>query len=398
MPEALQTTPREQYLKAHDTAAAEDVFDGVYQSLADKAKNSPTQRREFTGREVESVAVNPALEFVEARFAAAKRTIEPLANQPTRSSEVSDRFMHEATVEAKREHDGNPRAAGVRVGRAQRVVSGFIDRASTMVASDPDPESKTKIGLTVKLFFDRLEYFKRGLSSGYNDLVAKNDEPTPSQKTKDEYEISLHETLTGRPNVEEQERGSFVHVNRQRPASESSINERYYISPKLNGQPGEVVKTWTEAADSLGLGDKLYYKVAQGLSRRYDTVVAFASPETVDDVERAVQEFTRRCDPELLSDTIIPTGIEVAKGIARSPEPDKLNTLLRYRGKEMLSYNELVSALAELALRRASYEYIQQGVQPDQVTPKVLSEVAKPYFVQFIELSGLDPAMMKAAT
>lgn len=396
MPETLQAT-REQYSKPPATMAAEDVFDGVYQSLAAKAKNSPTQRREFTGREVELVAVNPAHEFIEARFGAAKRTIEPLANQPTRSSEVSDRFMHDATIEAKREHDGNPRAAGVRIGRAQRVVSGFIDRASTMVVNAPDPKSKAEVGLTVKLFFDRLEYFKRGLSSGYNDLVAKNDEPVPSQKAKDDYELSLHETLTGKPNVEEQESGSFVHVNRQRPALESSVNERYYISPKLNGQPGEVVRTWTETLDGLGLGEKLYYKVAQGLSRRYDTVVAFASPETADDVEEAVREFTRRCDPELLSDTIIPTGVEVTKGVARSPEPDKLNTLLRYRGKEMLSYNELTSALTELALRRASYEYMQQGVQPNQITPKALSEAAKPYFVQFVQLSGIDPTTMKAA-
>jgi hypothetical protein len=155
-----------------------------------------------------------------------------------------------------------------------------------------------------------------------------------------------------------------------------------------------VVRTWTETLDSLGLGDKLYYKVAEGLALRYETVIAYASPETASDMEKAVQEFARRCPPELLSDSIIPSGIEVAKGVARAPEPDELNTLLRYRGKEIVSYNEFACALTELALRRASFDFIRQGMLPDQVTPRALSKAAKPYFVQ---LSGFDPATMKSA-
>lgn len=392
MSETPITNPSEQRLAPDEALAAETVFSSVYQTFADEAKNAPTQRNRFIDGREQMVTVNPALEFVEARFEEVRKTVEPLANQAVRPSDVSDKFISEATIEAKEVYNGNPLAAGARVERATRVVSGFIDRASDMFAAGETD------GLTVKLFFDRLQGFKYGLSLGYNRAVTKHDEPNPSKEAQHKYAQSIHSMLVGKPNVEEQENGSFLHVNGQRYLdSGASTIERYYLSPKLNGQPEEVVKTWTETLDRLGLGDTLYYKVAEGLSRRYDTLIAYASPETASDMAKAVQEFTRRCSPELLSHTVIPTGVEVAKGIARAPEPDEVNTLLRYRGKETVSYNEFACALTELALRRASYDFMRQGTTPDQVTPRALSEAAKPYFVQFVQLSGIDPATMKSA-
>ena len=392
MPETLPYNPREQRRESGDMPAAESVFNGVYQSFADTAKNAPKERNRFIDGREQMVKVNPVLEFVQARFEDAAKTIEPLAGQPMRPSDVNEKFMNEATIEAKKVYDGNPHAAGVRVERARRVVSSFTDRASAMFANGETD------GLTVKLFFDRLEGIKYGLSLGYNRLVTKNDEANPSQEEQQKYAQSVNAMLIGRPNVEEQKNGTFLHVNGQRHlASGSSVHERYYISPKLNGRPGDVVRTWMETLDSMGLEDELYFKVAEGLSRRYDTLIAYATPETASDMERAVQEFARRCDPELLSDTAIPAGVEVAKGVARAPEPDEVNTLLRYRGKEMVSYNEFACALTELALRRASHDFRKQGVQPDQVTRRALSEAAKPYFVQFVKLSGLDPTTMKSA-
>lgn len=392
MSEITAPSSNEQHLMSDEISAAEGVFAGVYGAFAEEAKNSPTERKRFIDGQEKMVTVDPALEFVKKRFEEAQKSIEPLASQPTSPSEISDRFIEEATVEAKSVYDSHPVAIGTRVEKARRVVSGFIGRASEMFQ---DGEAD---GLTIKLFFDRLQGFKYGLSLGYNNLVTKADEPMPDKVAQDRYATTVHSLFAGRDDVQGQESGPFLHVNGKRYlASGYNTNERYYISPKLNGQPEEVVRTWVETLDSLGLGDKLYYKVAEGLSRRYDSLIAYASPETASDMERAVQEFARRCQPELLSDTVIPTGAEVAKGIASAPEPDEVNTLLRYRGKETVSYNEFACAITELSLRRASYDFMKQGVQPEQVTPKALSEAAKPYFMQFVKLSGLDPVTMRAA-
>ncbi len=392
MSETPVINPSEQRLRPDEVMAADAVFNGVYQSFADYAKGRPTERKQFIDGQETMVAVNPALEFVQQRFEEAGKSIEPLATQPMRPSDISEKFIQEATTEAKSVYDGNPMAAGTRVERASRLVSGFIDRASRMF------EDGEADGLTLKVFFDRIQGFKYGLSLGYNNLVTKSDEPMPDKNTQVQFAQTVHDTFAGKPNVEEQESGAFLHVNGQRYlASGSTTTERFYVSPKLNGNPAEVVKIWAGTLEDLGLGDKLYYKVAEGLSHRYDALIAYASPETATEMEQAVAEFARRCPPELLSDSVIPTGVEVAKGIARAPEPHELNTLLRYRGKETISYNEFACAVTELALRRASYDFMQQGVQSDQVTPKALSEAAKPYFVQFVKLSGLDPVTMRAA-
>jgi hypothetical protein len=390
MPETPLIDPSEQRLRPDEAVAAEVVFSGVYQSFTDYAKSRPTERKRYIDGQETMVSVNPALEFVQGRFEEAGKSIEPLAAQPMRPSDISEKFLEEVTNEAKSVYDSNPVAVGARVARAKQVVTGLIGRACKMF------EDGEADGLTLKVFFDRMQGLKYGLSLGYNNLVTKTDEPISNEDTQVRYAQTIHDTFAGKPNVEEQESGAFLHVNGQRYLdSGSTTTERFYVSPKLNGNPAEVVKIWAGTLEDLGLGDKLYYKVAEGLSHRYDALIAYASPETATEMEQAVAEFARRCPPELLSDSVIPTGVEVAKGIARAPEPHELNTLLRYRGKETISYNEFACAVTELALRRASYDFMQQGVQPDQVSPKALSEAAKPYFVQFVKLSGLDPITMR---
>lgn len=265
-----------------------------------------------------------------------------------------------------------------------------MGRASQMVK---DGEAD---GLTVKVFFDRMEYLKKGFTFGYNNLGKKTDEPTPNQDAKVRYAVAIRNGFANRADVEEQENGAFLHVNAGLGKT-STITDRYYISPKLNAQPEKVVGIWEDTLASLGLEDELYYKVAEGLARRYETVIAYASPETADQMEQAVEEFSKRCPDDLLSDTILPSGVAVSKGIARAPGPHQLNTLLRYRGMEQISYNELMCALTELSLRRASYDFKQKGERADHITPRALSSAALPYFLQFVKLSGIDPSTMKAA-
>jgi len=383
--------PQEQATQPLEQAAAIGVFEGVYGAFADVAK-AKVQRNEFIDGQVVPVELNPAVEFVQERFDVAQEKITPLDNTQVHANQVHDNFISEAKTEASREYGARPAAIATRLERANRVVGSFIDRATTMVR---DGETD---GLTVKTFFGSLDSLKHGLSLGYNDLVRKSDETVPDQATKDKYAQAVQSIYGSKPNVEEQHNGGFIHVNGERYLqSGEKTTDRYYISPKLNGEPGEAVKVWAETLDELGLGEKLYYKVATGLARRYDTVIAYVSPETAAEAEQAIQAFARKCPPDLLSETNMPSAVNVDKGISRAPEPEQLNTLLRYRGKDTVSYNELAAGLTELALRRASYDFVKQGLQPNQVTPKAVAEAGKAYFVQFIKLAGLDPAQMQAA-
>jgi hypothetical protein len=374
-----------------EVTAAESTFMGTYRSLAFTDNANPTERKQFIdGKEV-VITVNPEVEFVQERFEGAQKSIEPLAASPIRSSEIRDRFLEEARLEADSVYVGNSMAAAGRVMRAEQVVAEFIERASQMFADGAVD------GLTIRVFFDRMQGFKYGLSSSYNSLVRKTDEPMPAEDFQDRYAQAIGNIFAGRQNVEEQKSGGYVQVNsEQHLLSDFTTTERYYISPTLNGNAAEAVKIWAETVADLGLADTLYYKVATGLSRRYDTIVAYASPETAAEMQTALEEFTRRCPVELLSDSILPGSVKIAKGIARTPEPHELNTLLRYRGKETLSYSEYACALTELSLRRASYDFMGQDIQPDQLTPGELAKSAQRYFVQFVKLSGLDPLTMRA--
>jgi predicted ATP-grasp superfamily ATP-dependent carboligase len=59
MPETQVYNPSEQRIAPDEASAAESIFNGVYQSFADVAKNAPTKRSDFIDGEVKSVAVDP---------------------------------------------------------------------------------------------------------------------------------------------------------------------------------------------------------------------------------------------------------------------------------------------------------------------------------------------------
>ncbi|MGF7229106.1 MAG: hypothetical protein ACQR33_03925 [Candidatus Saccharibacteria bacterium] len=374
----------EQANDPHEQRAADQVFDEVYQVFADTAKNSPARRREFIdGREV-IVDANPSVEFVRKRFEDATDKITPLAQRGVRPKEVRDRFAADIQAEANLAYHGSPAGMAMRLERGERLTRTFLDRARTMFA---DGEAD---GLTIKTFFERIDGLKYGLSMGYNDLVKKTDEPVPDGAANQRYVAGIAQEFGHKPDVEQRTIFTHINVNQHRDTQEYTTN-RYYISPKLNAEPAEVIKEWNSALADLGVDEKVYYKVASGLAYRYDTVAIYATAQTEPDIQQALKNFTQRCPSELLSDTAMPSGVALDKGVTRAPEPHQLNLLLRYRGKETISYNELACALTELALQRASYELAQQGAQPEAITPRVLAAKAKPYFAQFVTLSGIDP-------
>lgn len=389
------------------------VFSGTYKSLADMekasydAKQTPESRQSRARYNIPEPA-EPQITFVRERFDRISRfeTFE----KPTDSSDVSNRFVSQAEAKAKKVYEKMAdkgqmdrslvgAAIGTRLERSKRVVTRFVDRATQMIK---DGETD---GLTVKSFFGRIEDFKKGDSTrGYNSLVHKKDEPEPDEQTRSRYSKMVESVLAGSADVQIQKDGApFKHVNGQRKLDVGlPTNDRYYISPLLNGQPDKVLKIWTDTLVDLGLDEKLYYKVNTGLASRYDIIIAYASSETDAEIQQAMQEFSRRCPQELMSDTVLPSGVEVAKGVAYAPEPAELNKLLEYCGIDgggntevTLSYNELATGLTELALQRGAYELKKQGVDSALLTPRALSDAARPFFAQYLKLSGIDPTTMR---
>jgi hypothetical protein len=152
--------------------AADQVFDGVYNTFVTAAQ-AKKQRTEFRNGETVTVDLNPAAEFVNERFTAARERIASFDTSQGQAAQVRSTFMHEATAKASEDYGSNTIAIATRVERADRLVGTFIDRATEMVRAGETDD------LTVKTFFGSIDGLKHGLSQGYNDLVRKTDEPMP---------------------------------------------------------------------------------------------------------------------------------------------------------------------------------------------------------------------------
>jgi len=375
----------ETYISPDDPLAAEAVFDGVYHALVYDLEHG-SQRHALIDGTVQAIDIDPSYEFVKPHFDDAERSVEPL-DQPIPAATFGNKYMNEARLEAENVYRGQPGNIDVRIQRARELTQTFLSRAAQM------QRNGTADGLTIKLFLDRIGDIKH-FAHGYNKVVAKNDESMPDKAASDRYEEAIPQLLRGHPDLVMQEDSPFVHVNSR---GTQPSDRRYYISPRLNGQPEAVVQIWTQTLQDLGLDGEVYYKVALGVARQYDLLLGYASgADSNAKMMQAIKEFGKRCPPELLSDTTLPTGIKIAHGVAIAPEPTELNTLLRYRGKGKASYNQFVCGLSDLALRRASYDFMQQGWQPEQIAKEQLAAAARPYFVQLTALSGIDPTTMEA--
>ena len=391
MPETQIANPAEVHIAPDQKVAADQVFDGVYQKFAESARAASDVRTDCTDGEVREYRVDRATEFVTKRFEKAKRQIGAIDATRIGPDIIKDRYLGDAKRKAEADYASRPKSIAARLERVDRVVSKFLDRANEM------HETGEADGLTSKVCFVLMREIKFKWNTGYRDLVNKTDEPLPERiPGGSAYSHLVGRIATEHGDVISQKDASFLHINGERyQKSGEKIVDRYYISPKRSGKPEEVLKVWMETLKDLGLDERLYYKVHEEVSRRYDQVVVFVSSEMTERAEAAIQEFSRRCPPELLSDTTLPSGVEVARGVARAPDPIELKTLLKYRGRRSISYNEFASALTELSLQRASYDFIQQDVKPGKVKPRKLAEAAKPYFTQFVKLSGIDPVTMR---
>ena len=369
---------------------AEQVFDGVWQTIKHE-KSQPAYEPIFhQDGSVTKLKIDPAKKFVTELFTLAHERLADLASEQLGLTLLQEHFIAQADREAPKAYPGDPASVGVRHERSRRLIGSFVDRAVTMLQTGEIDD------LTTQLFFRSVDNggLKDGLSMGYNGLVRKHDEAMPGEAAQDEYSQTIQQLFAHTQDATE--KGLFIHVNSQSHIdSGAETVTRYYVSPKLNAQPGEVVKRWTEKLAELGLDKKIYYKVGEGMALRYETLIVYADTDTSSDAEQAILAFAAECPEELMSDTTIPSGIPLAKGIAAAPEPIDLNKLLRYCGKKVVSYNELVSAFCELSLRRAAYGFIDQGAKPENTRPSDIAQAAKPYFVSFMKLAGIDPTTMQ---
>jgi len=383
--EASPPQPRAETLG--DTPAAEGIFNGVYQALTYGIRDK-TERKQFKNGQEVIVTINPSAEFADHYFERARNTVAPL-NRIIPVAQFRDTFMQEADTAAKMSYRNDPGRIPERIDRAKGIVDGFLGRAKQMVRDGQTDN------LTAKLFLNRIED-ANVFATGYNKVTEKIDETMPSKEIATRYTRTIPKLLADNPDTKHQDTGPFIHVNASRESRRDSVG-RYYISPRLNGQPERVVQIWTDTLREMGLDKELYYKVSEGVMRRYDMVIAYASsePGNKEKMASAIDAFSKRCPPELLSQTTLPTGIEIVPGVAKTPEPTELNKLLRYRGKPAVSYNQFVCAMTDLALRRASYDFIQNGKRPRDIQFEDLEAAAKPYFAQLVALSGIDPITME---
>jgi len=306
-----------------------------------------------------------------------------------RPSDVKEDMVGRAKIRAEEVYAGrSPATVGARMQRAGALADTFVGRASEMYRDGgADP-------LVIKMFFNGLGNLGIISSVGYNDVIRKSDEEVPDGLSQASYKAELAGLIAGHADVIEE--NGWIFFNGEKGKRRSTPDTlRTYISARINGRPEEVVKNWTEALDGLGIEGQIVYKVQPGISRRYETVVVYSDDDSQEDVSRALERFSEICPDNLLSETVLLSGKKVAKGVVQTPSPGDLSRLLSYAGEEDVSYNQLVCAFTEMALRRSAYAFASEGKSAAEVNPKKLSERAKPCFAQFIKLAGIDPDTMQ---
>jgi hypothetical protein len=185
--------------------------------------------------------------------------------------------------------------------------------------------------------------------------------------------------------------GDFVHFNAHLGRH---VKNRVYISARLAGAPGKVVKAWQASLQQTALQDEVYFKLPTRLSDRFETIIFFQSDNTHDaDVERLLVAFATNCASDLLSARDMPTGIPIGRGISMAPEPAHINTFTRYSGgRERISYNQLIAAVSELAFALAYQDAQTRRVA--NAAPEHLKERAGIYFERLIRLAEINPDTM----
>jgi hypothetical protein len=231
----------------------------------------------------------------------------------------------------------------------------------------------------------------------YNAVIRNRaDISSEALSAKNERYVEVVEEVRARYSDEaKRQSGDFCHFN---APLRYRVKNRVYISARLAGDPGNVIKAWQASLQQTGLQDKVYFKLPTGLSSRFETIILFLSDKTPDaDIETLLAAFASNCSRDLLSERDMPTGVSISRGISIAPEPANINTFTRYSGsRERISYNQFIAAVTELAFELA-YKDAQtlRGVRP---TPLSMKEEAGTYFERMIRLAEINPDTMVPST
>ena len=365
----LMDNNAEQHETNEQPPASSDVFWGIYGRIAEATRTKTTPQ-----------------EFVADYFQKADRLTSAMKGKNAGS--------HRSNYLQKLAN------AGVEQGtfdRGSGIISEGIRHSEELINSGRISKE------TAGAFWESLPYIKNGLSLGYNALTRKKGYEGIDFKALDQASYHSHvlEAVQSMPEgaVHEQKTGGFYHFN-SKVGLDSDTTDRIYISTKPDADPGLVIKTWMDTLISQGLEESVYFKLPSAITNRYEGLVVYLTEaNSPEQVSAMMHDFVERCDPGLLDDQKMPSGVELSPGIFAAPEPGDLNALLRYatrRGEQFdtVSYNEFSAAMTELSLRLAAREFSQQGIPPEQLKPRQLAEGAERYFAELMLLSGLDPNSM----
>ncbi len=372
--------------------ASDQIFGRVYEKFSGLAKLKTTKREPvivdgvLTG--VQELPTDPIADFVKPYFEGADRTKVGFAGRNGKQ------IMEEYQVKL-----------------ATNQSQGTIERGGQVLVDDSARitdliRTGAVDALTAQTFVAALPSIRNGLSFDYNALTLRESKVRKTEAEQEAYKQTITKLYEGKwDRIHLQPDAGFIHINSDAVASgEEETAERFYICGNPDRNSAELVKAWAETLDELGLADEVYYKLPiADMTSRYEQMVVYKpSGPNGAKTDQAILRFSERCDPALLSDEPMPTGVEQAKGIFAVPEPAHLNTVLRYATREgenfdHISYNQFIAASYELAMRRAAMEITTTGGTADTTRPRDLRDKAAGYFAKFMVLSGIDPATMKAA-
>ncbi len=243
-----------------------------------------------------------------------------------------------------------------------------------------------------KFFLENLNSLKSGFY--YNDIVRNPERPIDNVQ---ENYVSAFEDLSSIYEKEQiNDESTFHHFNAE---GREKTKNRIYLSANLAESPEKLVTAWKSALIETGLQDRIYFKLQERLSSRYETIIVYQTEDVSDEeMGRVMEAFQILCPKEAFSTKNMPSSVSIAEGISYAPEPKNLNELFRamdltHKDSPMqISYNEMMASFIQSSFELAYKDFVSsQGKDPN---PKDLKEGAEKYFEQMVKLAGINSETM----
>lgn len=250
---------------------------------------------------------------------------------------------------------------------------------------------------TAKVFLKNFRALRA--SDYYNDIVRNPEKST--DETQEKYHAAVEDlySMYGEDKIIEQ--GGFYHFNRK-DNEDVEVKNRVYLSADLAGSPEKLVGAWKSALTETGLRDKIYFKLAEQLVQRYETIIVYQTDDVSDEeIGKVMEAFQRLCPDDARAKRDMPSSVSITRGISYAPEPKNLNELFRamdLRESEhddapmVISYNQMIAGFTRLSFELAYKDF--SSSRTEEPNPKDLKDAAGKYFEQMVKLAGINPETM----